>query len=577
MKYRVLLFLIASPFSLLALSSEQAYLQLAQTLKAEGNLPEAIAQYKNTLLKNPHNKEALLDLALIFHSQNDVAQAAEYFSLLSQQDSHNFEAAYNAGTCYNSLGNLEKAIASFQKAIAINPSEIKGQFNIGLAYKKNGNHAQAISAFEKVLQLSPDHFDAAHNLATTYRDLHNVDAAIKAFDKALELQQNNFQLKFEKANMLTQFGNAPDGIKIYSELLAAAPNNLTIISNIAFALKKQGDYAHAIEYYKKVIEQQPANLKAHMGIAYAYLTMGDFENGFKSLAISNSSDTSPRLLKSTEQLNGKIILIPIQWCLEDLMQIIRYAKLLKDSGATVHAQTNIAMIPLLKCCTSIDAIIPEGQNIGQFDHYIPLTSLPALFAASKQNIPREVPYLTLPEDLKEFWHTKLRNNNTIRVGIYFSENENTPIVAENKNIPLKTFAPFAQLQDVSLYSLQAIPPEQLHDLPNDLLLTIFGAGFNHSASSLLHIAAVIQNLDLVITRDSIIAHIAGALGRPVFVALPYHADWRWMLERRDSPWYPSMRLFRQKTPGNWDTVIEDMITTFTTKGITKRVERTILF
>jgi hypothetical protein len=571
--FLILIALIAS--NLYALTSEQAYLQLAQSLKIEGNIQDAITNYKSVLLKNPHNKDALSDLAVIYHSQKDLVQAADYFALLAQADAQNFQAAYNAGLCYASLSKHDQAIINFQKAIALNPQDTKAHFNIGISYRKQNNHSLAASSFEKALELSPDYFDAWYNLANTFRDAHQLQGSIKAFDKALELQPTNFQLKFEKANMLTQLGNPHDAIAIYQELLSQAPNNTTLISNLAFAFKKKGDYANSIDHYKKVIAQQPNSAKAHMSIGQAYLAIGDFENGFKELLLSDSSEGATRLLKSKEQVNGKTILVPIQWCMEELVQFIRYAKLLKKYGAIVHVQANTPLVPLLKQCDYIDAIIPEGEKIGHFDYYIPLSSLAGFFNTTTHNIPCEIPYIGIPEAVSEIWHSKVRNNNTIRIGVYFDENDWNKKPAENKDIPLKAFAPFAQLQDISLYSLQAIKPEQLADIPQELIINVFGSGFNNAPLSILNMAAVIQNLDLIITRDSLVAHIAGALGRPVFVALPYTADYKWMIDRRDHPFYPTMRLFRQKTAGDWSSVIEDMISTFTTQGIIKRIEKIV--
>lgn len=569
---RKLALILFTPLSAIALSSEQAYLQLAQALKAEGNQQEAIVHYKNVLQKNAQHKEALLDLALIYHAQNAIADAAEYFDKLSQVDPQNYEAFFNAGACNLTLNNFDKAITFFQKAAAIKPQESKTYFQLGVVYKKTSQHENAIKAFEQLLQLTPNNFEACHHIAASYRDLYQLDKAMQAYDKALQLQPSNFQLLFEKANMLTQFGRTQDSIEIYAKLLATSPQNITLLTNLAFAQKKQGDYALAIENYKKVIAVQPNNSKARMSLGYAYLTIGDFETGFKELAASNATD-NPRLLRSKEHINGKTIFIPAQWCMEDLIQFIRYAQLIKDHGGKVHVQVNAPLLPLLKNCPFIDKIIAEGQPSGPFDYYISLSSLPALFNTTAQNVPNGIPYIQIPEEIKQVWHLKLRNNNSIRIGIYYHEPEIIHNLAENKNIPLQAFAPFAQLQDINLYSLQPIPLDQLKDLPNELILSTFGSGFNFSPSSLVHIAAILENLDLIITRDSMIAHIAGAFGRPVFVALPYHADWRWMLEKRENPWYPSMRLFRQKSPGDWSTVIEDMITTFTTHGIAKQINK----
>lgn len=553
--------------SLHALSGEQAYLQLAQSLKDEGNTQEAIIHYKNTLARNAKNQDALYELGLLFYNNGNPEGAAQQFEQFLQLKPDHFDASLHLGASYAVLNNLEKAIQLYTNALRINPSSAKTHFCLGIAHKKLRNYEKAIIAFSKALEVDQKYFDAWYNLAQVYRDSNQIPQAIQTLDQALTLQPTNNNLLFEKANTLTNFGYTTDALTIYNSLIAKSPNNPTLLTNCAFALKKQGDYQQAIELYRKVLEHQPTNSNAHLGSSYAYLALGDFDNGFKELALSSSANTN-RLLTNKDQIKDRIIFISGHWCFEDVIQFIRYAALIKQHGGQVVAQINGALIGLLKQCPFIDTIVSvDDPKPTPYHIHIPMISMPALFTTNTETIPATVPYISAPPELVEQWKEKLHNDHNLKIGLHWNHDDAMAPLAENKNIALKQFIPLSSLKNISIYSLQTLITEQLAELPYSCIINQCGSGFKDNEASLSQVAALMQNLDLIITRDSLIAHIAGAMGKQVFVALPYRAEWRWMENRSDSPWYPTMKLFRQQTPGEWDSVIEDMITTITSRQL----------
>lgn len=543
-----------------SVSTQEAYIQLARALRDEGNAQEALIQYDIILQKYPNSKEALFDLGALYYKQSNYSQSSLYLEKLLALEPSHFETIYYLALDHTHLGKHDKSIELYKKATTLKPQDAKLHLNLAMAYKKCNKTQESIDAFLKALSLQANLFDAQYNLACAYRDLKQYDLALEAYDKALGFNQNQFQILFEKANVLTNKGTPEDAIKIYSDLLVTAPANNTVLLNTAYAYKKIGQFDKACECYQKVLAVQPNNNKALVGIAYAYLTMGDFKNGFSTWMESN--EKSSRLLKSKHEIKDKIIYIPLQWCFEDLLQFSRYAKLLKEYGAKVYLQVNYSLVPLLKNCPYIDLIIEENGAIPPFDYYIPLLGLPLLFETEVSTVPH-APYLNAPQELVQFWKSKMHNDHNYRIGIYYKSENPSPNLSENKNISLKHFVPFCQLESVSVYSLQTLNSEEINQLPSNIIINSFGSGFNAFYESLVNIAAVIENLDLVITNDSLIAHVAGGLGKKVFVGLPYRAEWRWMEYRSDSPWYPTMTLFRQKESGNWQTVVQDMVNTFT--------------
>ena len=250
-----------------------------------------------------------------------------------------------------------------------------------------------------------------------------------------------------------------------------------------------------------------------------------------------------------------------EWGLGDMMQFIRYARLIKSYGATITVQTFKPLIPLFKLCPFLDDII-------SFDDYqpfatirIPMLSLPMIFDTTLQTIPTDIPYLQADKQLTQQWQQTLANDKNFKIGICWHAK---PIYLEDhkhtrRSIPLTDFIPLSFVPGISFYNLQKIHgTDELNDLPYYFKVHDFGDALDTQNGNFMDSAALIKNLDLVISADTSIVHLAGALGVPTWVALPYTAEWRWLQNRSDTPWYPTVQLFRQTIPGDWSTVIQEI-------------------
>ena len=288
---------------------------------------------------------------------------------------------------------------------------------------------------------------------------------------------------------------------------------------------------------------------------------GDFEKGWSEYEWRWRCSTVlprpfPQPLWQGEPLDGRTILLHAEQGLGDTLQFVRYAPMVKQRGAEVIVSCQKPLLSLLKSCPGIDSLLPQASVVPQFDVQASLMSIPSIFGTTLATIPSEVPYLSANADLAEHWRERLRSLQGFKIGINWRGRPGNPS-ERHRGIPLRAFAPLARLPGVRLISLQKGPGwEEIAAAAENVPVVDLGRALDEAAGPFMDTAAIMHNLDLVITSDTVIAHLAGALGVPVWVALPFVPDWRWLLEREDSPWYPTMRLFRQKRPGEWDEVFE---------------------
>jgi len=322
----------------------------------------------------------------------------------------------------------------------------------------------------------------------------------------------------------------------------------------AYTLKQAGNMHEAIEWYEKILAQQPNHVHAHIGLAQAQLATGDLINGFQQLEWRLGKPPSytkeaHTYLCSHERLDNKIILLRAEWGMGDLLQMLRYAKLLKERGAKIKlAPIHERLIPLLKLQPYLDEIISRGSPLPPFHIQIPIMSLPMVFETTLKTIPAHIPYLTVEQQRIDQWDN-LFDTNFFNIGICWHGNI---IHDEHKFMPLKYFLPLTDINSVNLYSLQqyhgleqlADGHDKLHILPSHV----------DADGAFLDTAAIMMHLDLIITVDTAIAHVAGALGKPVWLIVSHNTDWRWLQNRYNSPWYPTMRIFRQQIVNDWKTV-----------------------
>lgn len=388
------------------------------------------------------------------------------------------------------------------------------------------------------------------------KDLFNnkrYHKALTHIEKAYKLDQNNPTIWLLFANTYNQIGKPYDALPWYERYIAARPCTSSVFCNAGLAFRRVGRYQEAIDLYKKALELNPNNDNAYFGIGKAYLVVGNFELGLPAYEQGRTPQllTDPKFLHDTRQIAGKTILIRPDWGLGDMIQFIRYAKLIKKHGGKVLLLPHKALDPLLRSCPYIDYVMTT--NIGIFDKQVCPMSLPYLFKTTVKTIPDEIPYLYATPNLVLEWQKKLTHDDGFKIGLCWKSNATN--LYPCKDVSLEMFKAIAQIPGISLYSLQKMNGTQQLDTVS-FTVHSFGQDFDESHGRFMDTAAIMKNLDLIISVDTATAHLAGALGVPVWILLPYAADWRWLTKRNDSPWYPTARLFRQHKSGDWNGALE---------------------
>ncbi len=352
----------------------------------------------------------------------------------------------------------------------------------------------------------------------------------------------------ELANTLNMLNHTVEALKIYIKAIEIQPRLDSALYNYGYTLKKLGRIPQAIEAYQRVLERKPDYALAHFGISSAYLTIGDFARGWDEYewrwqAYNESPKKFDRPVWDGSDIEGKTILMYAEQGLGDTLQFVRYAKMVKERGATIIFQTQAPLTSLLALCPYIDHVVPRGHQLPSFDYQVPLMSLPRIFKTRLETIPAQVPYLYAAPQLIDHWSARLAEDTSkLKIGICWQGNAqyNTPSLRRAvaaKSIPLEMLAWLSRIEEVSIYNLQQVDGlDQLKALDPSFKIHVFEDDFDKSNGRFMDTAAVIKNLDLVISVDTAIGHLAGGLGVPVWLLLPFPTDWRWLQNRKDSPW-----------------------------------------
>lgn len=404
----------------------------------------------------------------------------------------------------------------------------------GMEYQKNEQFTDAITCYEEIIHADSRDISALFNLGCCHLALGNCEQALTAFDRIIEL----------------------------------SPQAWPAVYNKAFTHKTMGDVDTAIEIYKQIIKASPDYEPAQLGLGFAYITRGDFEQGWQQhqryLKQSGKNGDKLRALLENNTVAHKKILLRPEGGLGDTLNFVRYAERLKNMGADVIVACQKPLVPLLSRCMYIDHLIACGTPLPEYDADATLMSLPAIFNDNDITVPNKIPYLFADPALVAYWQQRLTGDTNFKVGICWQadvHNDTSKLPVARRGVPLTSFAPLSTIEGVSFYSLQKYDgTEQLATLPSDFQLHSFD-NLDEKPGPFMDTAAIIKNLDLVITVDTAVAHLAGALGAKVWLLHPYAtADWRWIYKNTDSYWYPDVRIFKQQKPFDYDGVLKEVHT-----------------
>jgi len=468
------------------------------------------------------------------------------------------EAHNHLGIALQEQGKVAEAVASYQQALRLMPDYADAHNNLGNALREQGQLGEAVGSLEQALRLRPDYAEAHNNLGIALQGLGKFAEAVVHLEQALRLRPDYPEAHNNLGTVLCEEGKMAEAVIHWEQALRLRPDYANAHNNLGRALLEQGKMAEAVASYQQALRLRPGDAEAHNNLSMLWLLLGNFEQGWPEYEWRLQMKDFPPALRPQpcwdgRPLDGKTILLYAEQGLGDTLQFIRYAAVVKQRGGTVVAECQPALLRVLAGCAGIDHLLPQGGPLPACDVRAPMLSLPLLCGTTVTTIPAEVPYLVADRSRIEHWRDRLAVVSGFKVGICWQGNP------RNKNdrrrsVPLAQFAPLAAIRGVHLVSLQKGPGvDQLGGLDFDVV--DLGSKLDEEGA-FVDTAAVMQSLDLLISVDSAVAHLAGALGMPVWLALSFSPAWRWLLEREDSPWYPSMRLFRQPQPGQWPAVFE---------------------
>jgi tetratricopeptide (TPR) repeat protein len=468
-----------------------------------------------------------------------------------------FDALHLLGFIHLQRGRNVEAIGFLTKAVKVNTASIEALSNLGLALQNVGRFEEAIAQYRNALTLAPHHGEILYNLGNAFLALERITEALASYDDVLAVNPSHVGARVNRGNTLLRFNRPAEALASYDHALALMPDHPQILTNRGHALRRLDRPQEALVSLKAALEKSPDFPEAHFEAALAHLTLGDFKAGWKAyewrwktgaFADKRRAFRQPLWLGDAP-LSGKTILLHAEQGFGDTLQFIRYAPLLKNSGARIVCEVQPELMPLLAPLDGIE-VVAKGSALPSFDLHCPLMSLPLAFGTEPATIPAEVPYLSAPAARVAHWRNRLPPGD-LRAGFVWSgsrahKNDANRSIALSRlaalfaNIPFACFSLQREMRDADREVLQRLP--NLIDL-------------GPSLSDFAETAAVISSLDVVVSVDTAVAHLAGALGKPVVILLPHAADFRWMRDRRDSPWYGSAKLVRQPAFGDWDGAI----------------------
>ena len=459
---------------------------------------------------------------------------------------------HNLGFALRAAGRHAAAETAFRSATTVDPDFLEAHFQLANLLRDDRRFTEAEAGFRRVLALRADHHQAENNLGVVLGELQRFDEAVDCFRRAAALKPDYVEALSNLGHALRATGRAADAEAANRRAIALAPGFATAHLNLGLALQDLGRFDEALACFRRAAVLDPGNAKPAACEGMLHLLRGNFAAGWEKYeARRHVGDLASRSFKEPqwrgEPLDGKTILLHAEQGFGDTIQFMRYAPLVAARCAGVILEVQAPLLPVAAQIAGV-TVVARGDTLPAFDLHCPLLSLPLAFGTALDSIPDNSPYLSAAPERLAHWRERLGGAGGLKVGIAWA---GSPIHRNDRNrsMALRQFAPLFDVAGIRWFSLQVgqesrapSMPAQLTDLAGEL------ADFGETA-------AAIAALDLVIAADTAVAHLAGALGKPTWMMLPFSPDWRWMLGRTDTPWYKSMRLFRQKRSGEWDDVV----------------------
>jgi tetratricopeptide (TPR) repeat protein len=528
------------------------------------------------------NIAEMFTLARKYHQEGNLSQAESLYHQILRATPDHAEAHHLLGILAYQTGRFHLAVASIGRALALNPASEPYHSSLGLAFNAGGQIEEAYSHFQEALRLKPDSANAHRNLGKWLLSQGRAGEAVAHFREGLRVQPDYAAGHNSLAIALLDQGKPEDASLHCVEAIRLNPNYAEAHNNLGMVHKQLGRFDQAVACFERALQLRPNYGVAHWNRSTLLLSQGDYLRGWPEYewrwtTHGFAARQFPRPLWDGTDLKGATILLYSEQGLGDTMHFIRYVPLVRHRGGKVILECQPALLPLLAKYPGVDRLVGRGSPLPPFDFQAPLLSLPGIFRTTVSTIPANVPYLHPEALLADRWRKQLSDGKSaspdagrcFRIGIAWQGSPQNPLDRQ-RSISSSHFASLSEIEGIQLISLQKDPASvgggplaketasSGRSGQRSLLNVLEFSQLDEASGPFMDSAALVENLDLVISADTALPHLAGALGVPVWIAISLAPDWRWLLQRGDSPWYPTVRLFRQMSYGNWKDVFQRM-------------------
>ncbi len=526
-----------------------------------GRPQEAIELLSRAVAANPTIADAHYNRGVALGDLDRHAQALESYDRAIALKPDYVDAHYNRGVALGQLHRFAEALESYDRAIALKPAYAEAHNNRGVALAGLQRHAEALSSHERAIALRPQYASAYNNRGVALGHLQRFTEALASYERAIALRPDYAEAHNNRGNALHDLGRPAEALASLDRAIALKPGYADAHYHRGNALRDLYRHAEAVDAYERAVALAPDHAAAHWNLADCRLLLGEFALGWKEYEWrwklndreSGRRDFSQPLWLGEPPLEGRTILLHSEMGLGDTLLFCRYAKEVAALGAKVVLETQPPLLPLLVHLDGVTHAVPRGAPLPAFDYHCPLMSLPLAFKTDLRNIPASVPYIRGDPARVATWQAKLGTRGKSRVGLVWGGS--AALRNDRRSMALSEMLPLVRgwAEWVSLQKEVRETDAALLQARADLI------HFGEQLTDFGDTAALVELMDIVVTIDTSVANLAGAMGKPVWILLPWNPhDWRWMLDRADSPWYPTARLFRQSAAGDWASVVDQV-------------------
>ena len=489
------------------------------------------------------------------------SEAEQCFREVSHFEPDYADAHNNLGNVLKEQGKLDEAVASYTRAQMIESDNADIHYNLGTTLQKKGKLDEAVASYTRALQIRPDYVKAHCDLGGSLKEQGKLDEAVASYTRALQIKPDYAEAHNNLGNALQEQGKLDEAAANFTRALQIKPDYAEAHNNLGDALREQGKLDEAVASYTRALQIKPDYAKAKWNMSLVSLLQGNLRHGFELMETRlYKSEASIRAPRNHLIWDGKQIIMGAKFHvyeeqgLGDIIQFSRYLPLLKAKGAIVTFHVKAKLHSLLSTLNSDIELSASAPPADKLDFEAPLMSLPHLLGTQLDTVPAPIPYLSANEENSRRWRDKL-SSDKFKIGICWQGSKlNVDVV---RSFPLALFEDIFNISNIELISLHKGEGEdQLENIAFDV--TTLGPDFDAGPDAFCDTAAVMMNCDLIMTSDTAVAHLAGALGCNTWVILKSVPDWRWMMDVSNSPWYPNMTLYRQKNRGDWEAVLNEV-------------------